>query len=116
MPYSSILDQRKSEIAAICRRHRVAELAVFGSAARGEFRSDSDIDFLVEFVPGTPIGLLELGRLQTELEAARAICGFRNFIAHEYSSLDSDIIWETVTTDVPSLEMQIAEILSKAFP
>jgi len=70
MPYSSILDQRKSEIAAICRRHRVAELAVFGSAARGEFRSDSDIDFLVEFVPGTPIGLLELGRLQTELEAA----------------------------------------------
>src|SRR5258708_16664720 len=70
MSYSSILDQRKSEIAAICRRHRVAELAVFGSAARGEFRSDSDIDFLVEFVPGTPIGLLELGRLQTELEAA----------------------------------------------
>jgi uncharacterized protein with HEPN domain len=46
----------------------------------------------------------------------RAICGFRNFIAHEYFSLDSDIIWETVTTDVPSLEMQIAEILSKAFP
>lgn len=41
---------------------------------------------------------------------------FRNFIAHEYFSLDSDIIWETVTTDVPSLEMQIAEILSKAFP
>jgi len=70
MPYSSILDQRKSEIAAICRRHRVAELAVFGSAARGDFRSDSDLDFLVEFVPGTPIGLLELGRLQTELEAA----------------------------------------------
>jgi hypothetical protein len=28
----------------------------------------------------------------------------------------SDIIWETVTTDVPSIEMQIAEILSKAFP
>jgi uncharacterized protein with HEPN domain len=46
----------------------------------------------------------------------RAICGFRNFIAHEYFSLDSDIIWQTATADVPSLEVQIAEILSKEFP
>jgi uncharacterized protein len=70
MPCPSILDQRKAEIAAICRRYKVAELAVFGSAAGGDFRSDSDIDFLVEFVPGTPIGLIEFGRLQAELEAA----------------------------------------------
>ena len=54
MPYFSILDQRQSATAAICRRHRVAELAVFGSAARGDFRSDSDVHFLVEFVPGNP--------------------------------------------------------------
>jgi uncharacterized protein with HEPN domain len=45
----------------------------------------------------------------------RAICGFRNFIAHEYFSLDSDIIWQTVTADVPSLETQVAEILNKEF-
>jgi uncharacterized protein len=69
MPYSSILDQRKLEIAAICRSHKVAELAVFGSAAGGDFGSDSDIDLLVEFEPGTPVGLLEFGRLQSELEA-----------------------------------------------
>ena len=61
MPYPSILDQRKVEIAAICRRHKVAELALFGSAATGD---------LVEFAPGTPIGLLEFGRLQAELETA----------------------------------------------
>ena len=42
----------------------------------------------------------------------RAICGFRNFIAHEYFSLDSDIIWQTVIADVPALEMQVLEILS----
>ena len=70
MPYPSILDNRKSEIAAICRRHKVAELAVFGSAVGGDFRSDSDIDLLVEFVPGSPVGLVEFGRLQIELEAA----------------------------------------------
>ena len=70
MAYPSILEQRKDEIAAICRRYKVAELAVFGSAAREDFRGDSDIDFLVEFAPGAPIGLLEFGRLQGELEAA----------------------------------------------
>jgi predicted nucleotidyltransferase len=70
MPYPSILDQRKAEIAAICRRHKVSELALFGSAAKGGLRRDSDLDFLVEFAPDTPIGLLEFGKLQAELEAA----------------------------------------------
>ena len=46
----------------------------------------------------------------------RAICGFRNFIAHEYFSLDSDIIWHTISADVPSLELQVAEILTKESP
>jgi uncharacterized protein with HEPN domain len=45
----------------------------------------------------------------------RSICGFRNFIAHEYFSLDSDVIWQTVTVDVPSLEEQISKILRKEF-
>jgi uncharacterized protein with HEPN domain len=43
----------------------------------------------------------------------RSICGFRNFIAHEYFSLDSDVIWQTVTADVPSLVEQISEILRR---
>ena len=32
-------------------------MAVFGSAARGELRPDSDIDVLVEFEPGRRVGL-----------------------------------------------------------
>jgi uncharacterized protein with HEPN domain len=43
----------------------------------------------------------------------RAICGFRNFIAHEYFSLDSDIVWQTVAVDVPLLEAQVSKILSE---
>ncbi len=39
----------EAQITEICRRYRVRELAVFGSAVRGELRSDSDIDFLVDF-------------------------------------------------------------------
>ena len=49
----------EAEIAAICRRYHVKELAVFGSAARGEMRPDSDIDLLVEFLPEAEVSLLQ---------------------------------------------------------
>lgn len=43
------------------------ELSVFGSAARGALRPDSDIDLLVEFQPEAQIGLLEHAGLMLEL-------------------------------------------------
>ena len=49
----------EAEIAALCRRHQVRELAVFGSLARGEMRPDSDIDLLVEFLPEAEVSLLQ---------------------------------------------------------
>jgi predicted nucleotidyltransferase len=52
-----------ADVAAICRRY-VRELSVFGSAARGELRPDSDIDLLVDFEPNARIGLLELGAMR----------------------------------------------------
>jgi predicted nucleotidyltransferase len=47
------IEEKRREIAALCRRHGVARLEVFGSAARGhDFDpSRSDADFLVEFEP-----------------------------------------------------------------
>jgi len=68
MAYTSLLLNKKVEIAAICRRHHVRELSVFGSALGAEFRPDSDIDLLVEFDADVPIGLLQFGELQAELE------------------------------------------------
>ncbi|NBD16138.1 MAG: nucleotidyltransferase [Cyanobacteria bacterium] len=52
-------------------RDRVAEFAVkalflFGSVARGEATSESDVDFLVEF--NRPVGLFTLLGLQSYLE------------------------------------------------
>lgn len=43
---------RQQEIRALCRRHHVAELALFGSALRDDFGLQSDVDFLVRFEPG----------------------------------------------------------------
>jgi predicted nucleotidyltransferase len=41
----------------ICRRYRVRRLALFGSALRDDFGPDSDLDLLVEFLPGETPGL-----------------------------------------------------------
>lgn len=53
----SVFDLDQKEIAALCRRHGIRRLAVFGSAARGEISPDSDVDLLVEFIPGRRVGL-----------------------------------------------------------
>jgi predicted nucleotidyltransferase len=55
-----------AEVAAICKRYQVRELSVFGSAARGEHRPDSDIDFLVDFDPTARISLIELSAFSRE--------------------------------------------------
>lgn len=55
-------------LAELCDRYSVRELSLFGSALDDRFGPESDIDLLVEFVPGTPVGLFELGELQHELE------------------------------------------------
>ncbi len=56
-------------IAEVCRRHGVRRLSIFGSALRGDFRSDSDVDVLVEFEPAWRVGFLGLARLERELSA-----------------------------------------------
>ena len=40
-----------------CRRHHIRKLSIFGSALRPDFRSDSDVDVLVEFQPNHTPGL-----------------------------------------------------------
>lgn len=44
-----VLAERLPQVAVICRRHRVARLDVFGSAAR-HAEGAADLDLLVEFV------------------------------------------------------------------
>ncbi|MCK6449405.1 MAG: nucleotidyltransferase domain-containing protein [Alphaproteobacteria bacterium] len=39
----------KGELAAFCKKWKIAELALFGSVLTDEFRPDSDVDVLVMF-------------------------------------------------------------------
>jgi predicted nucleotidyltransferase len=55
-------------LAEVCRRFGVKELSLFGSAARGEMRPDSDIDIMVEFEPAVRVGLIRFENLARELE------------------------------------------------
>ena len=57
----------KERIAEFCKRHRVRRLSLFGSVLREDFGPDSDVDILVEFEPGTRMGLIRLSGLEIEL-------------------------------------------------
>jgi uncharacterized protein len=49
------LHARRADILRLAREHGASNVRVFGSVARGEANADSDIDFLVEFQPGTSV-------------------------------------------------------------
>lgn len=59
----------REAIAEFCRRNHIRKLSLFGSVLTDRFRPDSDVDVLVEFEAGAPVGLFELARMRFELEA-----------------------------------------------
>ena len=63
------IDVPKERIAAFCRKWKIAELALFGSVLREDFRPDSDVDVLVTFSPDSDWGVDHLLDMQEELEA-----------------------------------------------
>ncbi|MBM4078072.1 MAG: nucleotidyltransferase family protein [Planctomycetes bacterium] len=59
----------REKIVDFCRRWRITEFALFGSALRDDFRPESDIDVLVTFESGAPWSLLDHVEMQDELKA-----------------------------------------------
>jgi uncharacterized protein len=43
-----VIGRNRKRIAALCEKHGVVRLDVFGSAANGAFRDESDLDFIVD--------------------------------------------------------------------
>ena len=54
------------EIARFCKVHHIRKLSLFGSVLRPDFRAASDVDVLVQFMPGSVPGL-KLIDMQDEL-------------------------------------------------
>ena len=55
------------KIAEFCKRNHIRKLSLFGSVLHGDFRPDSDVDFLVEFDPNRIPGLIKLAGMEIEL-------------------------------------------------
>lgn len=75
MPYNNGMNNIRNvnmpmaEIIALCKRYKVKELALFGSAVTGRLRANSDIDFIVDFSPKSQVGFVALSQMQRELAA-----------------------------------------------
>jgi excisionase family DNA binding protein len=60
------LRQRRADIHRVARRHGARNVRVVGSVARGEQRSGSDVDLLVDLEPGR--SLFDVAGLHDDLE------------------------------------------------
>jgi hypothetical protein len=68
MTSQTTLELNADVLKTFCERWQVREVAIFGSAARGEMRPESDVDVMVEFAPGETWDLLDLVEMQLALE------------------------------------------------
>ena len=59
----------ENKIKAFCQKWKIAEFALFGSAIRGDFRPDSDVDVLVTFDPASQWTLFDHVDMEAELKA-----------------------------------------------
>lgn len=66
MKPSTALNQHSQAIRELATQHRAANPRVFGSVATGKDADGSDLDLLVDALPGAT--LFDLGALQVELE------------------------------------------------
>lgn len=66
MPTLDRLKAKREDILRLAASHGARNLRIFGSVARGEDDSTSDVDFLVDMEPGK--SLLDLGGLLMDLQ------------------------------------------------
>lgn len=57
----------RNKITAFCKSNNIAFFGLFGSAARGDIRHNSDVDVLVRYA--RPVGLFDHSRIALELES-----------------------------------------------
>ena len=86
MTLAEVRSRFRDQIVAAADRRGASNIRIFGSVARGDQQSDSDVDFLVDFEPGR--SLLDLTGLWLDLEMVLVCCA--------RSPLTSRSAWELV--------------------
>jgi predicted nucleotidyltransferase len=80
----------RKRLAELCDRWKIAEVALFGSALRDDFRPDSDVDLLVTYradaewslfdTVGLDVEFSELFRRRVDVVSRRAVEASENWI------------------------------------
>ncbi|MCM1212862.1 MAG: DUF86 domain-containing protein [Blautia sp.] len=83
---------------------------------RAEFEDDKEFQFACGMC------IIQIGELVAGLDESfvekypdipwRQIKGMRNIYAHDYDIIDNDIIWETITKEIPELKEKLQIIFS----
>lgn len=99
------LNLSTKEINDFCFENQIQELSLFGSVLRDDFNINSDLDFLVVFEPQIKLSLMDLVRIQYQLEditkrkvdliEKRSILHSHNWIRRQNILNSSQIIYES---------------------
>jgi predicted nucleotidyltransferase len=57
-----------ARISSFCRKWKITEFSLFGSALRDDFKNGSDVDVLVSFSQRAGWSLLDLAKMEQELK------------------------------------------------
>lgn len=63
---NDFIQKNQQIINRICRAESVSYLALFGSHARGDYKQNSDVDFIIDF--SKRVSLLDLSRIALRFE------------------------------------------------
>ena len=90
----------REKLAELCRQNHIRRLALFGSVLRDDFQPDSDVDVLVEFEPGTRIGLrfFELEQELSELFGRKVDLNTPGFLGRrirEHALAEAEVQYES---------------------
>lgn len=65
------IDELKRLLPAVCRKHGIVGVQLYGSVARGDAKAGSDVDLIIEFDRNRPsLGFFEYFDLQEDLAKA----------------------------------------------
>ena len=67
-PVTKSVDELRAIVAPIAKRNKIAHVSLFGSRARGDFKEESDYDFLI--LSESDASLMDLGRFVTDMQDA----------------------------------------------
>lgn len=88
------LRKNRDEIIGISNLYHAYNIRLFGSVARGEDHLDSDVDFLVDFQPGSTlfdqVGLIEA--LSNKLDRKVDVVSSRALNRHLVQKIQQDIV------------------------